>query len=189
MRRLNHLFFKRALARQLRTQKRERGYLSYDDITSVLILFESDYDERNEAVRHIMKQLAADGKKVEALGYVAKQQIESPTVLNFSIHGLKSIGCFRKPKKAALDAIQQKRFDVLIDLSVRPTLELQYFLMMAKAPCKIGRYQTEYPLLDFMIQVSANKVVKRVHGESFDEEVMHLFEQILYYLKSIRTIK
>ncbi|MDR1585361.1 MAG: hypothetical protein LBS07_04200, partial [Prevotellaceae bacterium] len=69
-------------------------------------------------------------------------------------------------------------FDLLIDLSLRPLLPLMYIVLHAKAYCKAGTAKIKHPVFDFMMDISAKT-------PNMDEK--SVFEQIIFYLKSIQT--
>ena len=80
----NFLFKKRALT-YLSTTEREHRFVNYEKAKSVLILFESDYSEKNLVIRKIIQSLQLDGKKVSAWGFIDKKEVTSSILPDFRI--------------------------------------------------------------------------------------------------------
>ena len=70
MKKLNQYLFKKRSASYLKSTNRIRRFVNYETANTVLLLFESDYIEKNRYIRKVIGQLVNDGKKVYAWGYI-----------------------------------------------------------------------------------------------------------------------
>ena len=164
---------------------RERSFASYDKLKSVLILFESDYSEKNPVIRKIIKALKQDGKKVSAWGFIDKKEIQSSILPDFRVLNYKRTDIFEKPNSSFIHEIEGLEFDLLIDLTLKPMLPLQYLALHCNASCKAGMHVSEVPIYDFILDLES-----QLTSTDFDEEAMnekYIFNQIIFYLKSIQT--
>ena len=65
--------------------KRESKYHSFADTRTILILFESEYQERHTQVKQLIKELQKEGKEVTAWGYVDKKQAVTAVLRDFRV--------------------------------------------------------------------------------------------------------
>ncbi|MCQ2347832.1 MAG: hypothetical protein MJZ65_01435 [Paludibacteraceae bacterium] len=161
-------------ARCARQPRRTPAYKDYEHISSVLLLYESDWLERNTDVRTIVNQLRADGKQVTFWGYCDKNPVQSPNLQDSRMLGKAHTNLWLMPKTEVVQDLGKRKFDVLIDLSLQPVLPLQYVALYADAGCKIGA-QENTALYDMVVRVAA------------EASQIDLFEQIKYYLQSIKS--
>ncbi len=183
----NNIFRKRA-QKFLSVTPREHRFVSYDKAQKVLLLFESDYAEKNPAIRKIVLSLQEDGKKVTAWGFVDKKETQTVILPDFQILHHKQTDSFGKPDSSLINQLQEMKFDLLIDLSLRTLLPLQYLAMYATASCKAGIRHTDLPLYDFILDLekkTPSTETSKTEENPVDET--YLFNQIIFYLKSIQT--
>jgi hypothetical protein len=184
---INYLFQKRA-QKYLHENERDRRFVNYNKAKSILLLFESDYSEKNPTIRRIINQLHQNGKKVSAWGYIDKKEVITSILPDFRILHHKQTDFFQKPDISFINELENQSFDLLIDLTMKPILPLQYVVVYAKAFCKIGIHKMELPIYDFVLDVE--NLTVPVEDTDFLEspvDVDYLFEKIIYYLKSIQT--
>lgn len=145
---------------------------SYNDIQNVLVLYESDYLERNDLVKQLLTDLQRDGKTVSAWGFLRKKDIQSLILPVGRILGTRDFDILGRPKTAVRDDLARENFDLMIDLTQNDILEMRYIALYAQANFKAGRLQSN-KALDFMIDMP------------IEETPEPLFRQILHYLKTI----
>ncbi len=92
---LNQFIFQRKIKKFRAGQEREKRFMNYNDIKSVLILYESELSEKNKKIKAILKSLQEDGKKVTLCGYVKKKKSESPTFDHSCMIDLSHINFFK----------------------------------------------------------------------------------------------
>jgi len=178
--------FERQARKFLSTEDRNRRFVNYNKARTVLVLFESDAEEKNSNVQDIIRLLQADGKKVTAWGFVNKKDCTTSIMRDFRILHQKQADVFGKPDVAIITELQDMEFDLLIDLSLKPVLYIQYLVMYAKVLFKTGLRKTDMQIYDFILDaVSTTNVSDEISEHTVDE--MYLFNQIFFYLKSIQT--
>ena len=167
--------------------KRQKQFMNYSDIHNVLLLFESSLNEKNPYINSIAKQLENDGKKVTLCGFLDKKNSDQLVLPDFYIIDHSKINFFSEPKKEFISSLLYKKFDIVLDLTLNETLPLQYILMYAKAPFKVGRKITNCNLLDFMIDLKTNGIIENIGSSRYVSQISYLLEQIIFYLKSIKS--
>jgi len=185
MKKLNNYLFKKRAQKYLSTTERERRFVNYKKAKTIFLLFESDSSEKNPQVRKMIYNLQQDGKKVVAWGFVDKKEVASTILPDFRIIHHKETDFFQKPLISNLNALQDMEFDLMIDLSLTQILPLEYLAMYAKASCKTGLRKTELPIYDFILDLDNLHPTEDSTENPVDE--MYLFDQIIFYLKSIQT--
>jgi hypothetical protein len=180
----NNLFQKRA-QKYLNSAEREHRFVSYDKARTVFLLFESDFSEKNPNVRTIIQTLQQDGKKVVAWGFVNKKEVMSSILLDFRILNLKQLDFTQRPITSYINELKNMEFDLLIDLSLHPMLPIEYLAVYTNASCKTGLHKNDLPVYDFMLDLESMVPPEDETENKVDE--MYLFNQIIFYLKSIQT--
>ena len=183
----NYLFNKRA-QKYLDETPREHRFVNYNKAKTILILFESDYAEKNQAIHTIIDQIRKDGKKVTAWGFLNKKEIETAIFPDFRILHHKQTDFFHKPLDSYINELKFVEYDLLIDLSVNSIIPLEYLALYANASFKTGIRKTIIPVYDFVLDV--DKVpASDESSESVQTQVdeTYLYNQIIFYLKKIQT--
>ncbi len=175
-----HYFFQRFFKKN-QSKKKKKEYKNYNDIKTVLILFESDCYEKNTEIQQIIKELSDEGKQVDALGYVDKKEISTSIRSNFKILGNKDINWLEKPNSTILHKTEKKEYDLLIDFNINSKTPLLYLNAVSNSLLKTGLYNDKYNLLDFSIHKEKN-----IKSEK-ELEIMDIFQQISFYLKKIEA--
>ena len=188
MKKLNSYLFHKRAQKYLSETPRIHRFVSYDKAKNILLLFESDMQEKNVNIRKIIAQLQADGKKVSAWGFINKKEVESAILPDFRILHHKQTDFFKKPIQSFINELDGQEFDLMIDLSLQPIVPLEYIAMYAKATMKTGVHKTDLPIFDFVLDTEGIKATFQDAAStenSIDET--YLFDQIIFYLKSIQT--
>jgi len=185
---LNHYLFQKRAQRYLRDTERERRFVNYDKAKTVLILFESEFSEKNPGIRKMIYQLQQDGKKVSAWGFIDKKEVMTSILPDFRILHHKQTDFFQKPTISYINELENQEFDLMLDLTTKPMLPMQYIAMYAKASFKCGIHKLDLPVYDFVLDVES-LTVPIEDTEFFETPVdeIYLFDQIIFYLKSIQT--
>lgn len=188
MNKLNNYLFQKRAQKLLNENHRVRRFVNYEKAKTVLLLFESDFLERNLNVRNIILQLQHDGKKVSAWGYTNRKEVSSSILPEFRILHYKQTDLFQRPKNSFLNELKNQEFDLLIDLSLRPLIALEYIALYANASLKTGVRKTNLPIFDFLLNMESIKA-PTPNAEAIENPVdeIYLFNQIIFYLKSIQT--
>lgn len=169
----------------IKSVPRNRMFVNYASAKNILLLFESNYSEKNPGTKRIIEQMTADGKKVTALGYVEKKQVSSPVYPEFRIMHPGDLDLFHKPKDSVIQHILEQEFDLLIDITNRKWLALAYVVLYAQAKCKAGMKKDSIDLYDFAVDIEGYLTENEMQAE--DLTFAFLYDQIIFYLKSIQT--
>jgi len=153
---------------------RQAVFPHFDDVRSVLILYESDLSEKNTIVKALRDELILENKDVVLWGYCNKKEITSLILPQSRILGRPDINILGAPRRDVIEDLQKRPYDLLIDLTQQPCLPLRYIAMYARANFKAGLYN-ESGLYDFLIDTTPQ------------ETPTFLFQQIVKYLKIINA--
>ena len=165
----------RLFARRLKKQQaRETRFPQYDQVKDILLLYESSLTEKNPAITGLAKRLQQEGKDVTTWGYADKKDITSAILPQSRILGRRNLGLTGMPKADVLQDLQSRHYDLLIDLTQHPCLALHYTALYAQCRFKTGMHLQD-GLHDLMIDMPAQ------------DTPVALFEQIIHYLKTIRS--
>lgn len=198
---LNQYIFKRKAAKHLLQSDRQKRWVDYNKANTILLLFESDYIEKNRFIRKIIDILNADGKKVSAWGFLDKKMTSTAILPTFKILDRSTIDWFGCPKEPFLRELAENQFDMLIDLTLQDILPLQYVCLYANAAFKTGMSRTMDDIIDFKIIIpppdlselnSSDDEENNIEFKDLNETLFHtdqqfLYEQIIHYLKNIRS--
>ncbi len=152
-----------------------------DAVRSVLMVYESDMDERNTAVLAIEQELQKTGKDVVMWGYCAKKELTTVPTPNQRIFGKQEVGWLSKPSNDLIFELQKRQYELVIDLTQHPCLPLQYITLYARADFKTG------------MQLSTNQESDGIHDLLIrtdpQDSPRFLYEQIIKYLTMISPKK
>jgi hypothetical protein len=170
---LNDFLFRMRAKKFLEETPRERRFVSYAKAKSILILFESDFNEKNPYIRKMIAQLQHDGKKVSAWGFIDKKEVITSILPDFRILHHKQTDSFQKPLISYINELDSLEYDLLIDLSLNQVLPLEYIAMYANASCKVGTRKIELPIYDFVIDLE-NQLTVSDTSEPNENEITSL---------------
>lgn len=188
LQKINQYVYRSRAQKYLTETERERRFVSYRKARTVLILFESDFSEKNLNIRRLISLLQQDGKKVAAWGFVDKKEVMTSIMPDFRILHHKQTDFFQCPVESFLNELEAMEFDLLLDLTLKPVLPLQYFALHARALFKAGIHKGTLPVYDFLMDIQ--NVMQQPESDQqqmVEVNEIYLYEQIIFYLKSIQT--
>jgi len=150
----------------------------------LLIIYESDYLERNDAIKSIRQNLLRQQMDVTMWGYAAKKEISTLILPQSRILGLGDYNLLGKPRDYVLTDLQAEHYDLLIDLTTQPCLPLRYLAMYADADFKVGLNLGE-GIHDMLLSLPD---FTPEQGDEAGIEATWLYDQIMRYLTSIRSM-
>jgi len=150
-----------------------QAYPQWEKVSSVFVLFESEWQERNPEIRAIVQQLQEEDKQVVNWGYLKKDKLLSPNLPESRILAPKDFNWIQRPKSDVLLFLERHHFDVLIDLTTTPLLPMQYVALLTQAKFKIGTHEAPY----------YDMVVPCVHGATAE----YMYQQIRHFLTTIKS--
>ncbi|HQO48258.1 MAG TPA: hypothetical protein PK310_03945 [Paludibacteraceae bacterium] len=114
---LPKIFIKFAFSKYVKkfnkTHRRDKRFVDFNHVRSVLVLFESNLSENHKVVQGIIKDLTNEGKTVVAYGYVPKKKALTPSRLDFTLLDNEKTNCLLRPEKAVLAKIAEEKYDLL----------------------------------------------------------------------------
>ena len=185
LKRISAFLFKRQVMKMTHSSDRERSFVNYKKAKSVFLLFESDFTEKNAVIRKIIQVLQLYRKKVVAWGFLDKKQLTTALLPDFRVLNYEHTDFFHRPHSSFFRELEHYEFDLVIDLTLNSILPLDYFVLFSKAKCKIGVKKTDLPIYDFIIDLENHQQTLESSEEELDE--LFLFNQIIFYLKSIQS--
>jgi len=177
--------FKRKLRSSLKDDQRSRMFVDYQHAQSVFIVFESSYSEKNPEIKRIIESLNADGKTVTAWGYVHKKHSMQSELLNFKILNQQDFDFLQRPKMQIVNQLRNLSFDLLIDLTTRPNLAVDYLILNTPASLKCGVRNKNLKLFDFTLDLSVLTESETIHNQ--ENDYLNIYNQLIFYLKNIQT--
>ncbi|MDR0427641.1 MAG: hypothetical protein LBH12_03450 [Dysgonamonadaceae bacterium] len=161
-----------------RKNSREKRFLNFKDIQSILILFDTaNYD----AVDLFVKKLKKLNRHVTAYAYKDKSDQYNYSETPYQIITAKEAGdLFDNKVEQIATEIRNQTFDAVFDLTLTRNIPLEYILMHAHAHVKAGLKKSNIPHYDLAI-------ISLPESEDDDSKVKELGKQIIYYLHTIKT--
>lgn len=178
-------FFNKRVKKHLAEDTRERRFVNYNNARSIILLFESDYTEKNNDVRRIIQRIQADGKRVMAWGFINKKETTTAILPDFRVLHHKNADFLGKPNQSFIQELELQEFDLLLDLTVKEHIPLSYVGLYAKAACKAGVRKNEHNIYDFMIELP--QIAEDEETPQEEPDATYVYNQIIFYLKSIQT--
>lgn len=152
----------------------------------LMLIYESDMLERNDAIKAIRQDLLKRQIDVTMWGYAAKKEIQTLILPQSRILGLADFNWLGKLKSEVKDDLRAEHYDLLIDLTTKPILPLRYLTLYTDADFKVGLNLGE-GLHDMLISMP---IVASAEGESAEEphvDVTQLYNEIMKYLTTIKS--
>lgn len=172
--------------KEVKKIERLRGFRSWSSIKSVLIVFESEHQEKNNNIKALIKMMQDEGKRVVAIGYVDKKIALSASLDSYIMLDKSSLDILGRPKHEFIASKIDDEFDVVIDLTITPCLPLMYILIWANTSMRCGKRDERMNLFDFVIDMPAPPVSEETGMVSLSySEEWELGSQIIKYLKKI----
>ncbi|MBQ5778663.1 MAG: hypothetical protein IIW13_01595 [Paludibacteraceae bacterium] len=151
------------------------GFCPLSSVKTVLLLAESDEDEKNQELHAFKEQLKAEGKKVIVWAFANKKEILSPIFPEFRLFSLSDLSWFGLPKCELVDQFEAIETDLVISLDMNDSLVLDFLLAKSKAKMKVSKEKGMKQIANFMLSIGK------------DDNRKYFFEQVLFYLNSIQT--
>lgn len=168
---------------QRKQPARETRFPHMDRPLKVLLIYESDMLERNDAIKSIRQDLLRRQMDTTLWGYVQKKEIQSMILPQSRILGTQDYNLLGKPHQDTIHDLQAEHYDLLLDLTTHPCLPLRYIAMLAHADLKAGLNLGE-GIHDMLISLPD---LAPEQGEEAQVEATWLYSQIMQYLTTIKS--
>lgn len=161
-------------------EQRDPRFPHLDRPLKIMLIYESDYLERNDAIKTIRQDLLKRQMDVTMWGYVEKKEITTLILPQSRILGLADYNLLGKPRDYVLEDLTKEHYDLLLDLTTRPLLPLRYIAMYTHADFKVGLNLGE-GIHDMLISLPD------LDTEQAKPEASWLFDQIMRFLTTIKS--
>lgn len=163
-----------------RQEPRDPRFPHLDRPLKIMLIYESDYLERNDAIKTIRQDLLKRQMDVTMWGYVEKKEITTLILPQSRILGIGDYNLLGKPRDYVLEDLTKEHYDLLLDLTTRPLLPLRYIAMYTHADFKVGLNLGE-GIHDMLISLPD------LDTEQAKPEASWLFDQIMRFLTTIKS--
>ena len=163
--------------------ERQPRFPHLDQPLKIMLIYESDVLERNDAIKSIRQELLRRQMDVTMWGFVEKKEIQTLILPQSRILGLSDYNLLGKPRDYVISDLQTEHYDLLLDLTTRPLLPLRYIAMYTEADFKVGMNLGE-GIHDMLISLPD---FTPEQGDEAEIEASWLFDQIMRYLTTIKS--
>ena len=164
-------------------EPRNPRFPHFDQPLKLMIIYESDVLERNDAIKAIRQDLLRRQMDVTMWGYVEKKEITTLILPQSRILGVDDYNFFGKPRDYVLTDLQAEHYDLLIDLTTHPLLPLRYLALYTNAYFKVGLNLGE-GIHDMLLSLPD---LSPEQGEEVSVEATWLYQEIMKYITTIKS--
>jgi len=177
---------RRAINSCLRKNKRQVNVCNINNAKTIGILFNATHQISFDIVKEMVKNIANKENKIEVLGYVDSKNLIDHYLYRkgFDFFTHKQLNWYYKPVDETVHSFIEKKFDILINLSLDEPYPIQYIVALSKAKFKVGKYSQGNEYLDFMIDIEKEKeAMKNLRKEIAEDK-----KEIRYRNKEVERI-
>jgi len=162
-------FHHRFLIDKLKQIQVSRKSVNLNEAKEIGILFDATDTDQKQLVENLAKQLKDQNKKTVLLGFY---NFPKPAInFSFDYFNKKNLNWRLAPVGHTVESFIQRKFDILINLSVKEILPLEYISALSQANFRVGPYEKNKTYCyDLMIDTGEEKDLK------------NLIEQVKHYL-------
>jgi hypothetical protein len=144
----------RLLSQHLRQHPYPRHSVNFDQAHWIGILFDATELPTRDIVLRFVDQLRKTGKSVKALGFVdTRAELENFT---FGAFNRKNLDWLKRPSGDAVTEFLHQPFDILLNLSMKENLALEYIAALSKAHYRVGAFSGATHCYELMIDLPAS---------------------------------
>ncbi len=180
---IKQFIFNYLCKRYIKQVPRKPRFPHLDQPLKIMIIYESDPLERNDAIKSIRQDMLRRLMDVTMWGYAEKTDIQTLILPQSRIIGLNDYNFFGKPKDYVVTDLQAEHYDLLIDLTTHACLPLRYLALYTDADFKAGLNLGE-GIHDMMLSLPD---LTPEQGEMATVEATWLYDQIMNYLTTIKS--
>lgn len=168
----NYFIRKKVRALAAKSNKRMPRFCNLEDACQIFVLYNA---EDKSIVASFLQTLSELGKQVRTCIYISDKTVTEETNASMLIHPETDLDMWYIPKDPVCKDFNSHKADILIDLTRSDNYVMHYLLLQHPCSFKVGAKNVEADLYDFSISMTNG------------DDIKHLFEQILFYLQSIRS--
>lgn len=171
--RITDYFIKKKIQRLVRKSlQRKRDFLTLKEAHTILVFYNLKDQEDIEPGLETLRMMH---KKVLACVYVPNVLPAEVPEFYTPVFAMKDINFLGFPSESVAKQVESIKADILIDLTRRGNHVMKYLMLRNQSPFKVGLKQNDQDYYDLAIAVTDR------------DDIMYLFGQIIFYLKTIRT--
>jgi hypothetical protein len=161
------------LKKQLADSQRESFFYSFENASSIGIVFNATDEEEFALVKKYVKYLRGLNKKVKTIGFFETKEVPDMAYskIEYDFFTNKDLNWYLKPDKHFVENFIQEEFDILIDLNMKDDFPLHYISCLSRARFKIGRFADASDLYDLMFEMGEERG-SRVFLKHLDHYIM-----------------
>lgn len=137
------------LSRMLSSRKFNRTFLSWGDVKSIGVLFDSTDAKLNNEIVGFIKKYKKEGLDVQCLAMIDKK-IETTSFI-FDTFSSKNISWASVPNFEELNNFHNKKFDILLNFYPVGNKTLEFISIVSKARMRIGLDGTDIDCSDLLV--------------------------------------
>ncbi|MGD2033497.1 MAG: hypothetical protein PVF73_00465 [Bacteroidales bacterium] len=162
----------RAITTYRKKNKRQVKACNINNAKTIGILFNATHQISFEIVKEMVKNLSVRKNKIDVLGYVDSKNLIDHYLYRkgFEFFTRKQLNWYYKPVDEFVNIFIEKKFDILINLSLDEPYPIQYIAALSKAKFKVGKYSKENEYLDFMIDIKKEKEALKSLNQEIHKE-------------------
>lgn len=151
--------------------QRNRDFHTLKEAHNILIFYDLKDQDKIEPCLETLRMMH---KKVLVCIYTSQTKDSFPE-LYLPVNAKSDVSALGIPKEDVCNKVCNIKADLLIDLSGRNNHVMKYLMLLHPCPFKVGLKRNGQEIYDFSIVVTDR------------DDIMYLFGQILFYLKTIRA--
>ncbi len=157
--------------KELSKLTRNRKACNLDNAKTVGLLYSVKDEITYNKITKLVKSFQDRNKIVKSLGFINEKSIPHycHPKLSYDYFTLKELNWFNKPNNSFIRDFVNIDFDLLIDLSIKDNIYLQYISGISKAKFKVGKFGDKNSnYYDLMINITENTSL-----DKFIEQLQH----------------
>lgn len=164
------------------------SYKSWKDIDNILLLFESDYPEKNSQIKNFIKQVKEDNKNIVSCCFVNKKKSDSATLDDYIVIDKSNVNIFGKPDMNHIGSIFNFHYDVIIDITENIVIPLAYILALVDYNFSCGVKKDNFNYYDFVLDLTSQQKINSAQNNVIEGDFsITILEQIIKYLKMVKS--
>ena len=152
-----HFYF---LKKELKFHKAQRQLLNINDAKEIGIIFDATDVDQTAIINQFADSLKGLKKKIYMFGYY---NIPKPAInFNFPYFNKANLNWYLEPSGILVEEFIDRKFDILINVSIKENLPLEYIAAFSQASYRVGLYDpNKMYCYDLMIDLKGNKTLQK----------------------------
>jgi hypothetical protein len=149
-------FFHKGMNQRQSLESQRSSIQPFSKIQNIAIIFEAHDHSSIKTALNVQKTLIKERKKISLLGFYQGNRKEVPK-FNFPFFTEKDLDWCGQPLKGEAALFAQKKYDLLINLTLDLNPQVEYLMATTKAGFKAGSTVGSVNYYDLMVEVTENR--------------------------------